>query len=113
MKFPSTRAGIALVLLALTITCTPIQKIFKRDLSLNTRIQDSLAAVIANSISDSIASLPDSAEAETEAESGYQPSITRQHDLIHTRLEANLDWNQSELIGNCVLTLKQIGRAHV
>ena len=74
----------------------------KQNAEASQRMADSLAAAVNTDVTE----LPDSANFESVANSGFQESVTREHDLIHTRLEVSFDWLNAELIGTCVLTLK-------
>lgn len=102
-----TRTLCVCISILLLYNCTTLQSFFnsKRENKdeADRRIADSIAAVIA---AQEASALPDSADFETVANAGFQESVTRAHDLIHTRLEVSLDWSHAELIGQCVLTFK-------
>lgn len=36
----------------------------------------------------------------------YNPSATREHDLLHTRLDLRFDWEQEQVLGTATLTVK-------
>jgi aminopeptidase N len=54
---------------------------------------------------EEVEDFPDTA-LEPQTTGPYQPSAKRTHDLIHTSLDLSFDWNNQQVIGTAILTIK-------